>query len=240
MVRDSHCGYHLPVASRGVSTTLTSHAYAQIRRDILRGALRPGTPLRLAQLARELNVSMSVVREALTRLSEQGLVVAEPNQGFRAAALSRGDLVELTDLRVTLECLALERSIAKADVRWEAAIVASHHVLESIPTPDMTNGDDTGEEWSAAHEEFHDALGAGCQNRRLLTAVRSLRVGAEVYRQWSARFVAEEGRDIAAEHRQLMALATSRASAEASKALADHLWRTTHILLAHEAQLLAD
>lgn len=228
------------MAVRGTSTTLVEHAYARIRAEIISGAVHPGSPLRLARLARDIGVSMSVVREALTRLSEQGLVSAEPNQGFRAATLSTHDLVNLTDIRVTLETMALERSIAKADVRWEATVISTHHVLESIPLPELSRADEGVEAWTAAHAEFHEALGAGCDNPRLVSTVRELRIGAEVYRQWAGRFVAEEGRDIGAEHRELMELATRRAAAEASAALAAHLWRTTNIVLSHESQVVGD
>lgn len=216
---------------RGDAVTLSGHAYERIRGDIVGGRLAPGTPLRLAALARDIGVSMSVVREALTRLSEQGLVTAAPNQGFRVVTISRDDLLDLTQLRVMVECAALERSIAGGDVGWEGRVVSAHHVLERTPMTD-------GPGWIAAHAAFHDSLSSACGSPRLLALVRELRDGAEIYRQWSGLATEAGQRDVAAEHRRLTELATARRAAEASAALRRHLETTTRILVesrAHDA-----
>lgn len=212
---------------RGDAVTLSGHAYERIRGDIIGGRLEPGTPLRLAALARDIGVSMSVVREALTRLSEQGLVTALPNQGFRVVTISHDDLLDLTQLRVMLECAALERSITGGDVSWEARVVSAHHVLERTP---MAIGPGN-EAWIAAHAAFHDSLSSACGSPRLLALVRELRDGAEVYRQWSGLATKTGQRDVAREHRQLMELATARRVAQASAALREHLETTAHILV---------
>lgn len=218
------------MSGRGTAITLSRHAHERIRSDILTGRLAPGQPLRLAALAAELGVSMSVVREALTRLSEQGLVTAEPNQGFRVVPLSEDDLADLTQLRVTLECTALERAIAHGDVAWEGLVVSTHHVLERTPLS-LTGPPETREAWIVAHAAFHDALSSGSESPRLIGLVRALRDGAEVYRQWSGVLAAESGRDVGREHRELMELATSRRSEQACAALRDHIETTTRILL---------
>ncbi|WP_170222851.1 GntR family transcriptional regulator [Nonomuraea turkmeniaca] len=217
---------------RGNAVTLTGHAYSWIRTEILSGRLPAGSPLRLAALARGLSVSMSVVREALTRLSEQGLVNASPNQGFRVASLSREDLADLTSLRADLECMAFEGSIAAGDIQWEGAVVSAHHVLERTPIT-LPGSAVANDEWIVAHAAFHDALYAGCGSPRLLALVRSLRDSAEVYRQWSGPLGEETGRDVAGEHQALMELATGRRIEEASEMLRAHLWRTTNLLLSN-------
>ncbi|MCV7174209.1 GntR family transcriptional regulator [Mycolicibacterium sphagni] len=222
------------MSGRGSASTLSEHAHERIRQDILTARLAPGQPLRLAALAADLGVSMSVVREALTRLSEQGLVTASPNQGFRVVPLSGSDLSDLTSLRVTLECSALERSIAQGDVAWEGLVVSSHHVLERAGDPDSATPDQH-QQWSLAHSAFHDALSAACGSPRLLNLVRTLRDGAEIYRQWSGPMSKEYGRDVAREHRTLMELATARRADEACAALKYHIETTTRILLDSQA-----
>lgn len=215
------------------AVTRTDRVYQRIRADILAGRLSPGSPLRLAALAGESSVSMSVVREALTRLSGHGLVTTTPNQGFRVTPLSRADLEDLTSLRITLECQALAGSIAAADVRWEGEVISAHHVLERTPITDG-NSPAARDEWVEAHAAFHEALVAACGRRRLLALVRSLRDTAEVYRQWSGPLAAERGRDVAGEHRALMELAIARRTEEAVEALRAHIQRTTEILLAQD------
>ena len=60
----------------------------------------------------------TVVREALTRLAEQGLAVATPQRGFRVRELSVDDIAGLTESRVQIESTALRLAIERGDVQW--------------------------------------------------------------------------------------------------------------------------
>jgi GntR family carbon starvation induced transcriptional regulator len=211
------------------ATSRAAHVHDLVRSDILSGALAPGEPLRLAALAARYRVSMSVVREALTRLSEHNLAVLVPNQGFRVIEISRDDLIELTELRINLEGLALGKSIDLGDVKWEAQVVSAHHVLERA-TMSREDGLGSTDEWSEAHADFHDALVSACSSPRLLGLTRSLRTSAELYRQLSG--LRDSARDLQGEHRELMELATSRRRAEATAALTRHIRVTTEVVLA--------
>lgn len=204
--------------------------FACLRAEILSGRYAPGTPLRTAALAKEHEVSLSVVRESLVRLVENGLAESHPNQGFRVVSISRKDLIDLTDVRIMIETEVLRRSITSADITWEARVVSTHHVLDSIPVTGP-EAKIASPEWAAAHEAFHDALGLGCDSPRLITMARSLRDSSEIYRQLSGPRGAETGRDIRAEHRHIMELATARDATGAVAALKEHLQRTTDLLL---------
>ena len=206
------------------TASATSRVHESIRDDILHGEHAPQAPLRLAALARQFDVSMSVIREALFRLAEQQLVTLAPNQGFRVVAVSRKDLIDLTDVRINLECAALRRSIELGDLAWEAQVVSTHHVLD--------NTELGGRPWSLAHQAFHEALCVGCDNDRLVGLTRTLRNSAEVYRQLLATQAAESARDVLAEHRELLTLATSRRVEPAVQALRQHLEGTRDVLLA--------
>lgn len=215
------------LSPRAAASVLGQQVHEAIRADIILGVHSPGAPLRLAALAKQFDVSMSVVREALVRLSEQGLAVLTHNQGFRVVDVSRRDLRELTDLRVLIEGRAFEESIAAGSVQWEAQVLSAHHVLERA-TPTREGEPGATEEWSLAHEQFHDALVCACGNQRLVAMTRSLREGAELYRQLSVR---HPGRDVAAEHRELMELAIARREGEARAALEQHIRLTTTLIL---------
>ncbi|CAN5324422.1 GntR family transcriptional regulator [soil metagenome] len=223
------------MSPRPAASILGQQVHEAIRADIILGVHSPGAPLRLAALASQFDVSMSVVREALVRLSEQGLAVLTHNQGFRVVDVSRRDLLELTDLRVMIEGSALEDSIVAGSVQWEAQVLSAHHVLERAePTREGEPG--STEEWSLAHEQFHDTLVSACGNNRLVTMTRSLREGAELYRQLST---GHPGRDVAGEHRELMELAIGRRADEARVALERHIRLTTTLILDSEALLEA-
>lgn len=210
--------------------TLTGQVFDALRSDVLAGRLAPGSRLRLVALAERFSVSQSVVREALARLSEQRLVTALPQQGFRVAPLSVGDLTDLTDARRQIEGLVFRLSVERGDVAWESAVVGAHHQLERTPMYD--DAGDPNERWLDAHEAFHTALLSGCDNPRLTDMARGLRESAALYRIWSVPIGHDYERDLPAEHRGLLDAVLERAPDIAAERLHSHIQRTTDALLA--------
>ncbi len=209
--------------------TRTELVYGALRADLMNATFPPGTRLKLAALVERFGVSQSVVREALTRLSEQGLVIAEPQRGFRVRPLTREDLADLTKVRVHLECLALRESMARGDVSWESDVVSSHYRLERLNMVDENGLLD--EEWTRVHAEFHHSLVSACGSDRLLAIVGGLRENSDVYRQWSWSLAQDYNRGNVAEHRNLMDLALARKTEEAVEALKAHIERAANALM---------
>ncbi|GAB2735137.1 GntR family transcriptional regulator [Kitasatospora kifunensis] len=209
----------------------TQEVFDGIRSDLLNGELAPGQRLKLVALAERFGVSMSVVREALTRLAEQGLVVANPQRGFAVMPLSVDDLSDLTQTRVQLESLALRQAIALGGLEWESSVVAAHHTLERTAI-DGVDGR-LNEDWPAAHRAFHQALLSGAQSPRLEGVVNSLRDNAELYRRWYWSLTEDQVRDLATEHRRLRDLALARDADAAVTALAEHIGRAPRKLVAY-------
>src|SRR6201982_4115719 len=119
----------------GVTTpaTRTEQVYEVIRSELLNGGLRPGQKLKMVELTGRFGVSQSVIREALTRLTEQELLVATPQRGFRVRGLSIEDIAELPETRIQIESLALRLAIERGDLEWETGILAAHHRLDRTP-----------------------------------------------------------------------------------------------------------
>jgi DNA-binding GntR family transcriptional regulator len=212
---DPAIGYAVPVTNSPV--TRGEEVYDVLRAELLNGVLNPGDKLRMVELALRFSVSQSVVREGLTRLAEQGLVVATPQRGFRVRELSVEDVVGLTESRVEIESVALRLAIERGDVRWETEIVAAHHLLERTPVVD--DDGNYREEWGVRHRDFHQALTVGCNNARLYGVVLGLRDSAELYRRWWWAMADTGQRDLAAEHRQLKDLILARDADGAIEAL---------------------
>src|SRR5947208_6718777 len=97
----------LRLSRRGAGATapvsLADRAYAAIREEILRGQLRPGTPLSRRRLARELGMSVLPVTDALRRLEVDGLVESRARAGTRVRVPEEKDVRELYELREALE-----------------------------------------------------------------------------------------------------------------------------------------
>jgi DNA-binding GntR family transcriptional regulator len=202
-----------------------------LRAELLNGVLKPGDKLRMVELASRFSVSQSVVREALTRLAEQGLVVASPQRGFRVRELSVEDIIGLTESREQIESVALRLAIERGDLWWEKEIVATHHHLERTPVVDEDGR--FNEPWTAIHHDFHRALTVGCNNARLHGVVLALRDSAELYRRWWWALGDDRQRDLDAEHRQLMDLVLARDADGAIEALTYHIKRAPERLIAY-------
>ena len=213
------------------SVTRTEQVYEVIRSELLNGVLHPGQKLKMVELTERFGVSQSVIREALTRLTEQGLLVATPQRGFRVRDLSIEDIAELTETRIQIESLAIRLAVERGDLQWETGILAAHHRLERTP---VTRDDGTvSEDWSVHHRDFHQALLTGCSNRRLESVANSLRDSAELYRRWYWVLTDDHQRDLAREHRQLKELALARDADRAIEVLTEHIDRAPSRLIAY-------
>lgn len=219
------------------SPSLTQGAYERLRADLLACRLQPGARLKINELCAALHVSLSAVREALSRLTSEGLVVAEPQRGFRVAPISADELRDLTAVRAQIEGQCLERAIAVGSVDWESQLVAAFHRLSRTPEREPDDPARMNEAWSAAHAAYHDALVSACGSPWLLRLRAMLYAQSERYRRLSVP-LAEAGRDLNREHQGIMDAALARDPARARALMTEHLELTTRLLL--QSPLLAD
>jgi len=217
--------------------TRAEEAFVALRADILAGRLLPGQRLQFNELTARYATSVGVLREALSRLNEQGLVISEPQQGFRVMPVSPEDLRDLTAARVEIETLVLRRSLESGDLAWESRLIAAHHVLDRTSQLDATDERLVTEEWTAAHARFHEVLLEACPVRRLRETAATLRDAAELYRRWSRHLGSEQDRDIPHEHRSLLEAALNRDIEGARRMLTQHIEFTPNAIL--EAGALA-
>lgn len=211
------------------SQTRADEVYRRLRSEILAGRLAAGARLPFAELSQRYDTSTGVLREALPRLVEQGLVVSKPQIGFRVVSVSAEDLRQLTEARVVIESLALRQSVQQGDLAWESDILAAHHTMRRLPM--LTDDQGVSEAWLEAHAVFHSTLLAACPNTRLTKIADMLRDSAEIYRCWSAQYGQEQDRDVAAEHQRILDAALAGNADEAAAALSEHIELTTEILL---------
>ncbi|NMO32709.1 GntR family transcriptional regulator [Streptomyces sp. GMY01] len=223
------------MATSPAKPTRSQEVYDHIRGSLLRGELPPGSKLKMNDFTEQYGVSLSVVREAVTRLAGEGLVEAMPQRGFAVAALTIDDLEDLTRTRVLIETLALAESIKHGNLAWEASVIATHHALAN--TPMLTREGHVDPAFTIAHRAFHHTLLAGCGSTRLKTIATGLRDCAELYQYWSQELAGDDTRDIAAEHKAIAELTVARDEPGATQALREHIERTTAALIRYAEQL---
>jgi GntR family transcriptional regulator, carbon starvation induced regulator len=207
--------------------SLTEDVYAEIREAILHGEITPGDRLHLGELAAAKQVSLGVVREAVTRLASEGLLESTPQSGFRARTLSEQHLADLTWARCEIEGLTVGQSVTHGDTEWEGALVAAHHVLSA--TPPHIDGV-VNPAWMIAHRRFHTALAAACPNVTLVGIRQRLFDEAELYRHWSARGPGSQ-RNIGAEHAEILASALAGDATSCVESLQQHLRSTAQFVV---------
>lgn len=217
------------MAKRSGSSTLTENVTKKLRSDILAGQYDPGSPLTVSELAKSFDVSVAVVREALTRLATQGLVLQNPNHGFSVKTVSKEELNSIIEARLINESAALRLSIAHGDLTWESNVIAVHHKLSQTAEYKEVNQKLTvSEEWSDMHRQFHYELIAACPNPVLLDICKRLWDLSEFYRHCSTP--QQQIRDGRAEHKALADAVLSRDSDRATLLFKAHIQLTADIL----------
>jgi DNA-binding GntR family transcriptional regulator len=148
-------------------SSLTHRAYVQIRAALISCRLAPGGRLNIAQLQRDIGVSQAAVREALSRLTAEGLATIERNSGFRAAPISMEGYRELATACITIEVPLLRSSIQNGDYTWEGELLSSYHVASRVLAE--AGSDAASVDAYVGHrEEFHRKLFSACDNHWLL------------------------------------------------------------------------
>jgi DNA-binding GntR family transcriptional regulator len=221
--------------------SLTQATYLRLRQDLLGGILRPGDRLKVNELSLRYEVSLGAVREALARLSAEGLVIAEPQRGFRVAPISRAELQDLTMVRCRIEEMCLRRAIELGDLAWEAEIVAAFHRLSKTPPRrgavdgEVARAGDgmvapAVDGWDQGHASFHEALVAGCDSPWLLRLREQLYAQSHRYQRLSLSMT-NPLRDSQGEHAALMDAVLGRDADLAARRMTEHLQRTAQIVL---------
>jgi DNA-binding GntR family transcriptional regulator len=204
--------------------TLADRIYAEIKEQILTGVIAPGLALRPAELAEAMGVSSTVVREALTRLCADLVVLRESRTGFRVQSPEPKHVIEITDLRVLIETAALERSINLGGIDWETSLIGAHHRMmrtEKSNPDGKFNG-----AWRDAHRAFHMAIVGGCDNTFLLDVCEQMWDLSNLYRQFAATYSPTGTRDPDKEHDELLAACLDRDLEAATSRLQTHIHRT--------------
>ncbi|MTH77890.1 FCD domain-containing protein [Paracoccus aestuariivivens] len=215
-----------------VRETVGAGIYQRLRQDIIMGRLRPALRLRLDQLKEDYPAGASTLREALSRLAADGLVLAEGQRGFQVAPVSPEGLREIAGLRLLLEEEALTRSFAAGTLDWEVSVIAAHHRLDAHE--ERLEAGDTSRiaEWRLSDFHFHQALISACGSSVLM------RTHAEVFDKYLRyQMIALAFRPAASrpEHEALKDAALARDAEAAVAMLCHHLSAGVEQALSQEA-----
>jgi GntR family transcriptional regulator, carbon starvation induced regulator len=208
--------------------TLSEVAYQGIRQLILSGKVTPGEKLPLERLASQLGMGTTPLREALSRLAVEGLVIGHRQRGYWAASMSRTEYMDITDLRLDLEPKALALSIQKGDMQWEGRVVAAFHQLSRVTKRLADEPAAAAAEWETQNKAFHMTLIDSCANAWLLRFTAMLFEQSERYRHISIAARAIPPPASEQEHKDLMQASLDRNAQLAVGLLKEHIWRSAN------------
>ena len=140
-------------------TTLSSHLLQLLRWRIITGEFAPGQPLREQDIEKEIGSSRGPIRESLRMLLQNGLVEYQERRGFRVRTYSVQDVLNLYDLRASLEGLVMASLAGRALGPLIAELEASNRAMEGH----FQAGDI--EAYFAENQVFHDRIIAYTENR---------------------------------------------------------------------------
>jgi DNA-binding GntR family transcriptional regulator len=203
-------------ASRGLSVDIAT----RLRAAIFAGHFGPGERLREEALAKAMGVSRGPIREALSQLEREGLIVIKRNRGAFVARLSREDLDEVYTLRVAIERLAVQRACEVA----EPAEIAELDGIVGQMAEALSSGC-TEQEAAELDLQFHDVIYQAAHHRRLYECWTNLR--PQIHIVLLSRHVAHPDFRLLSvavdSHQEIVDLIRAKDAEAAGRVIEDHL-----------------
>jgi DNA-binding GntR family transcriptional regulator len=205
----------------GRRLTAQEVAYEAIRAAILRGDFVAGARLQQSNLASQLSVSTTPVREALSRLATEGLVQIDPHRGAIVRGFDDDELEEIYQLREILEPLATKK----------AALLISEEALDEAEVlwRRMEDHSDPAE-WVENNRQFHALIASASHSPRLTSLLQGLRDSSTRYVHWSLTVNPDRFVSANRDHRALIDACRARDGELAAAIEARHLSGTVEAL----------
>lgn len=208
-------------------SSLTERVYEELRTAILSGELAPGTLHSVVEIANQLGVSRTPVREALLQFATDGVVRFERSRGVRILELSIKDIEDIYSLRLLLEVPAAFRAathMSEADRKvMRKAVAGMRKAREQVDEPLFQRHD----------LAFHEAVLRGAGNERIVEAVAKTR--SQMHARGLSTTATRTLDDIFAVHERIFDALEAEDPHAAARAVHDHLVGTLTLLVQQAA-----
>ena len=196
----------------------------KLREEVVRGTLAPGTRLRQVQLARELGVSTTPVREAFQLLHSEGILESDPHRGVIVRRPSAAEVAENYEIRCELESLA---------AAWALPNLTDERIAEMEALQAEMDATLDERQYVELNYRFHDALYGASGRRKLCALIENLRAlsSAYVYHHLYISHLDEASRAqylqrLSAEHHEILASCRARDVDRLTSAIRQHVQKT--------------
>lgn len=219
-----------------VPQSLTTDFFQGMRSEILSGRRPPGMRIQLQQLREEFKVSLSPIREGLSRLVAEGLLIPAGQRGYHVAPVSAAELNDVKNTRVKVETLALRESLELGDEEWELQLMTAYQRLLNFEERRWQA--DEVDAWEDRHHAFHSTLISACNSALLIRFCRQMHEISDRYRRVylgmydPLRNGLSDRNAVMDEHKQLYEASMARKSQLACELLERHIVLTSDKLMA--------
>ncbi|GAA1324292.1 GntR family transcriptional regulator [Leucobacter albus] len=195
--------------------------------QIISGAIDPSETYSVSELAQQLGVSRTPVREAIMQLEEIGLVAIIRNKGFRAVEVNAADIISAFQLRYLLEPFCAEKAAAHSAGEGSVVVGELEAAMRDMKRASTAND---RKQFMLADRQFHEVLLSVPGNDRLTRAVNGAR-DATYVRGLSTFSADRTWVEIYAEHEQILAAVRDGDAVQAAGAMRSHICATGEHLL---------
>jgi DNA-binding GntR family transcriptional regulator len=199
------------------NTSVVERVYDELKVMAMTYVLKPGQRLNEIELSKQLGVSRTPLREALSRLNTEGFMRFTPGEGFYSRELNQKEVFDLYELRKAIEIHGIRLAIRHAK---EGDIAALQTFLQKTGPED---GDRTPQELVRLDETFHERLMEMSENRELLRVLRNVNERIQFVR-WIAMDPASRPRT-QKEHQEVLVALRKRNQEQAVELLDKHISR---------------
>jgi len=193
-----------------MTVSLAGQVYEALKKDIITCALKPGQQIAQQQLAERYGVGITPVREALQKLTREGLVLTIPRFGYLVTTITISDVAEIFELRAILESAAARLAAARASdeqVEQLAGLAGYTYVYKDR---------DSYSDFLTHNRAFHIALAKASGNKRLIEAISHLM--DELTRMFHLGLdLKDSAAEMRQEHQELVEVLRQRNPEEAEK-----------------------
>lgn len=216
--------------SPGRSRTAHEYVLRALREAIVDGQMTGGTRIIQSEIASQLEVSVTPVREALRDLAAEGLVVFDPHRGALVRSLDLNEVKEVYELRMVLEPLLVRRSMEQIS---SAQIVRAEELCTAMESTESVTA------WAELNRQFHEALALPGESSKLSSIIAGLRDSAAAFVGISLRASPQRLAQSNEEHARLVELYRQRDVEGVVSLTVEHL-RTTLVTIeeGHERGVL--
>ena len=208
---------------------LREMVYEELKMQILKGSIIPGTRMMEVELAEEMGVSRTPIREAIRKLEKEGLVTIEPRRGAYASMISTEDMVEILEVRQDLEGLAAYFAAERmTDAQMENLRQVSASYDDAVKRGNM-------EDMIKHDTRFHHIIVESCRNKILVQMIEQLQELVLRFRYiYYDNFKRAE--NMPEEHREIMEGIKSGDAERARKAADVHIYRLKQLVIEEGVQ----